>query len=87
MYLVSVNTGDWVEGSNTEIRVEFDDEAKTDAENGSNPGEKLLDKCFWRLVYERWGEVQGTSVSFKVDRQNLPGLIERLRAAEIETKI
>ncbi|MGA2277432.1 MAG: hypothetical protein ABSG00_07500 [Terracidiphilus sp.] len=87
MYLVSVNTGDWVEGSNTEIRVEFDDEAKADAENGSNPGEKLLDKCFWRLVYERWEEVQGASVSFRVDRRVLLGLIERLRVAEAETKI
>ncbi|MGD0903574.1 MAG: hypothetical protein ABR924_11605 [Terracidiphilus sp.] len=85
MHVVSTNTGLWIEGSNTEIRVEFEEEAKAEAEKLSGPGEKLLDKCFWRLVHEHWDEVRGASVEFKVDRRDLLGLIERLRLANAET--
>ncbi|HEV2277295.1 MAG TPA: hypothetical protein VGS02_03895 [Acidobacteriaceae bacterium] len=79
-----MNTSGWIEGSNTEIRVEFDDDAWAEAEGWSGPGEKIVEKCFWRLVWERWDEVSGESVRFRVSRSDLLGLVERLQAANNE---
>jgi hypothetical protein len=31
MHVVTANTGDWIVGTSTEIRVEFDDEATSEA--------------------------------------------------------
>ena len=84
MHVVTTNTSGWIEGSNTEIRVEFEDEAKAEAERWSGPGENMVEKCFWRLVHERWEEVKGTTVSFRVDKQDVLGLVQRLRLANAE---
>jgi len=81
MYWISVNTSEWV-GGDTEIRVGFTDEATAEAERWSSPGEKLISRCFWRLLYERWDEVQGESVTFHVDLPTIKGLISRLPAFE-----
>jgi hypothetical protein len=84
MYVVTTNKGSWVEGSNTDIRVEFEDDAKAEAEKWSGPGENMLEKCVWRLLYERRDDVRGTAVSFRLNRQDVLGLIERLRIANAE---
>ena len=80
MYVITTNTSGWVKGSNTDIRVEFEDDAKAEAEIWSGPGENMLEKCVWRLLHERWIEVQGASVTFRLNRQGVSGLIERLEA-------
>jgi two-component sensor histidine kinase len=85
MHVVTTNTGEWVEGSSTEIRVEFDDEARAETEKWSGSGENMLEKCFWRLVHERWDEVHGPSVEFRLNRRDVLGLIERLRVANAKT--
>ncbi len=85
MYVISTNTGKWIEGSNTEVTVEFDDEARAEAEKWSGPGENMLEKCFWRLLHDRWNEIDGTSVRFTVSRRDLLELIEKLRIANAET--
>ncbi len=84
MHVVSTNTSRWIEGSNTEIRVEFEDDARAEAEKWNGPGENMLEKCFWRLLSERWNEISGESVRFKVSRDEVLGLIERLRIANDE---
>ena len=85
MYVLTTNTGKWIEGSNTEVVVEFDDEAKAEAEKWNGPGENMLEKCFWRLLHDRWDEIGGTSVRFRVSRRDVLELIERLRVANAET--
>lgn len=85
MHVISVNTGEWIEGSNTEVFVEFEDDARAEAEKWSGPGENMLEKCFWRLLHERRAEVHGTSVRFRVSRRDVLGLIENLRIANAET--
>ena len=85
MYIVTTNTSAWIDGSNTEIRVEFEDDAKAEAERWSGPGENMLEKCVWRLLFERRDEVQGASVSFRLNRQEVLGLVERLRTAKSES--
>ena len=85
MYVVTTNTSGWIKGSNTEIRVEFEDDAKAEAERWNGPGENILEKCVWRLLYERRDEVQGTSVSFRLNKQEVLGLVERLRIANCES--
>jgi len=80
MHVVTTNTGGWIEGSNTEVRVEFEDEAKAEAERWSGPGENMVDGCVWRLLHERWDEVTGASVSFRLNRQDVLGLIDRLKS-------
>jgi hypothetical protein len=82
MHWITVNTSGWVEDGHTEIRVGFTDEAKAEAERWSGPSEKLIERCFWRLVSERWSEIQGTSVTFEVDLPTIQGLISRLAAIE-----
>ena len=85
MYVVTTNASGWIEGSNTNIRVEFEDDAKAEAEKWSGPGENMLEKCVWRLLYERRHEVQGALVSFRLSRQEVLELIERLRIANSES--
>jgi hypothetical protein len=85
MHVVTANTGDWIEGTNTEIRVEFDDEATSEAARWSRPGEDMISKCFWRFVHEHWDEVRGACVSFTVGKREVQGLIARLRIANAET--
>ena len=85
MYAMTTNTSGWIEGSNTEIRVEFEDDAKAEAERWSGPGENMLEKCVWRLLYERRDEVQGASVRFRLSKQEVLGLVERLRIANSES--
>jgi len=85
MYAVTTNTSGWIEGSNTEIRVEFEDDAKAEAERWSGPGENMLEKCVWRLLYERRDEVQDASVRFRLSKQEVLGLVERLRIANSES--
>jgi len=85
VYIVTTNTSAWIDGSNTEIRVEFEDDAKAEAERWSGPGENMLEKCVWRLLFERRDEVQGASVSFRLNRQEVLGLVERLRTAKSES--
>jgi hypothetical protein len=82
MYWISVNTSSWVDGGHTEIRIGFTDEAKREADNWSTPNERLIDRCFWRLVSERWDEVAGDLVTFEVDLPTIKGLISRLPAFE-----
>jgi hypothetical protein len=84
MQVLSVNTSSWIDGSNTEIRVEFEDDAWAEAEKWNGPGEKMVERCFWRLVSERWDEISGDSVRFIVNRNEVLGLIERLRIANNE---
>ena len=84
MYVVSTNTGGWVEGTNTEIRIEFEDDAKAEADRWSGPAENMLEKCTWRVISERWDEVTGDSVTFRLSRPDVLGLIERLRQANLE---
>ena len=57
MYVVTTNTSGWIEGSNTEVRVEFEDEAKAETDKLWRLGENLLEKCVWRFLYERRDEV------------------------------
>jgi hypothetical protein len=85
MYVVTTNTSGWIEGSNTAIRVEFEDDARAEAEKWSGPRENMLDKCVWRLLYERSDEVRGSSVTFTLNRREVLGLIERLKAANSES--
>jgi len=85
MYVVTTNTSGWIKDSNTEIRVEFEDDAKAEAESWNGSGENMLEKCVWRLLYERRDEVQGISVSFRLNRQDVLGLVERLRIANSES--
>ena len=84
MYWITVNTSGWVEGGNTEVKVGFTDQAKAEAERWSGPNEKLVERCFWRLLSERWDEVQGESVTFEVDLSTIKGLISRLPADEAD---
>ncbi len=84
MYVVTTNTSGWIEGSNTEVRVEFEDEAKAETDKWCGLGENLLEKCVWRFLYERRDEVQGSSVVFKLNKRDVLGLIERLRTANAE---
>jgi hypothetical protein len=84
VYVITTNTGGWIEGSNTDVRVEFEDDAKVEAELWSGPGENMLEKCVWRLLFERRGEVCGNSVTFTLGRRDVLGLIDRLRAANSE---
>jgi hypothetical protein len=85
MHTVWINTGEWMKGSNTEVRLEFEDDAKLEAEKWSGPGEKMLDKCFWRFVYENRDKIRGDRVTFRLNKQDVLGLIERLRVANAET--
>ena len=85
MYVVSTNTGGWKKGSKTEIRIEFDDDAKLEAERWSGPAENMIDKCSWRLIYERRDEIEGDSVTFRLSKGDVLGLIEKLRLANSET--
>jgi hypothetical protein len=87
MYVITVNTNSWIEGSDTEIRLEFEDDARAEAEKWSGPSENMLEKCFWRLVHERWEEVRGASVRFKISRLDVLGLIERLRLVNAEKRV
>jgi hypothetical protein len=84
MYWINVNTSAWLEGGNTEIRVGFTDEAKAEAERLSSPAEKLIERCFWRLTFERRDEIHGDSVTFEVDLPMIQGLISRLPAFEAD---
>jgi hypothetical protein len=85
MYVVTTNTGGWVEGTNTEIRIEFDDDAKAEADKWSGPTKNMLEKCAWRVISERWDEVSGDSITIRLSRFDVLGLIERLRVANKET--
>jgi hypothetical protein len=85
MYVVRTNTSRWVEGSNTEVRVEFEDDAKAEAESWNGPGEDMISKCFWRLLHERWEDVHGDSVTFVLSKRDVQGLVERLRFANSES--
>jgi len=85
MYVVTTNTGGWVEGTNTEIRIEFDDDAKAEADKWSGPSENMLEKCAWRVISERWDGVSGDSITIRLGRSDVLGLIERLRVANKET--
>jgi len=85
MHIVSTNTSGWIEGSNTEIRVEFEDDAKVEAEKWSGPGQNMLEKCVWRLLHERWEEVRGEQVVFVVSKRDVQGLLKRLRIANSES--
>ncbi len=82
MYWINVNTSDWVDGGNTEIRVGFTNNARAEANKWSSPGEKLIERCFWRLVHERWSVIKGDTVMFEVDLETMRGLISRLPAFE-----
>ena len=85
MYVVTTNTNGWIKDSNTSIRVEFEDDAKVEAERWSGPGENMVDKCVWRLLHERRDEVRGPSVTFSLNRRDVVGLIDRLRVANSES--
>jgi hypothetical protein len=78
MYVITTNTSRCIEGTNTEIRVEFEEDARVEAEKWNGPDESMLSRCFWRLLYERWDEVRGDSVSFRLNKQDVLGLVERL---------
>jgi hypothetical protein len=84
MYWLSVNTSGWVDGGHTEIRIGFTEEAKAEAELWSTPDEKLIERCFWRLVSERWDEIFGDSVTFEVDLPTMQRLISSLPAFEVD---
>ena len=84
MYVVTTNTSSWVEGTNTEVRIEFEDDAKAEAEKWNGPGESMLEKCVWRLLYEQRNEIHGVAVSFRLNKRDVMGLIERLRIANAE---
>jgi hypothetical protein len=85
MYVITTNTSGWIEGSNTAIRLEFEDGAKSEAEKWSGPGENMLEKCVWRLLYERRDEVCGPSVTFTLSKREVLGLIDRIRIANSES--
>ena len=85
MYVVTTKTSDWKKGPNTEIRVEFEDDAKAEVDIWSGPGEKMLEKCVWRFLYEHLDDLEGASVTFRLSRQDVLGLIERLRIANDES--
>jgi hypothetical protein len=72
-------------GTTTEIRIEFDDDAKSEAEKWNGPGENVLEKCYWRSVFEHIEECIGPSVTFRVSRADIFGLIERLKLANSES--
>ena len=84
MHVVTTNTGGWIQGSNTEIRVEFEDDAKSEADRWSGPGENMLEKCVWRFISEMRDEVHGPSVVFRLGKSDVLGLIERIRIANAE---
>ena len=46
MYLLSSTMRHTEDGSLTEIRIEFDDDAKAEAEKWSRPSENMLEKCY-----------------------------------------
>jgi hypothetical protein len=84
MYAITTSSEGWINRSSTKIRVEFDDDAKAEADQWSGPCENMLEKCVWRLLFERRDEVLGEFVRFKVTRDEVLGLIERLRIANNE---
>jgi len=84
MYVVTTNTNGWKKGPNTEIRVEFEDDAKAEADRWSGPGENMLEKCVWRFLREHLDELEGASVVFRLCKQDVLGLVERLRTANAE---
>jgi hypothetical protein len=85
MYVLSSTMEHPEDGSATEIRIEFDDDAKAEAERGSGPGENMLEKCYWRSIYEHVDECRGPSVTFRLRQADVRGLIERLRIANPES--
>jgi hypothetical protein len=84
MYVVTTNSGSWIQDSNTEIRVEFEDDAKAEADRWSGPGESMVEKCVWRFLYENRDEVHGSSVVFRLSKRDVLELIDRLRIANAE---
>ncbi len=85
MYVVTTKTSDWKSGPNTDIRVEFEDDAKAEAEKWGGPGENMLEKCVWRFLSEHLDELEGASATFRLRKQDVLGLIERLRIANSES--
>jgi hypothetical protein len=82
MYVLSVNTSKWLEGTNCEIRVEFEDDARLEAEKWSGPAENMIERCFWRLVYLKEAEIRGESVTFRLDRQAVLRLVQELHEGD-----
>ena len=72
------------DGTTTEVRIEFEDDAKVEAERWNGPGENMVEKCYWRSVYEHIDECTGPFVTFRLKLADIQGLIERLRSANAE---
>ena len=85
MYVLTTKTSGWKEGPNTDVRVEFEDEAKAEADKWSGPGENMLEKCVWRFLSEHLDDLEGASVTFRLNQQDVLGLVERLRTANSES--
>ncbi|HEV2134804.1 MAG TPA: hypothetical protein VGR47_11170 [Terracidiphilus sp.] len=84
MYVLSSTMQHPEDGTTTEIRIEFEDDAKLEAERWSGPGENMVEKCYWRSVYEHIDECIGPSVTFRLKLADIQGLIERLRSVNAE---
>ena len=81
MYVITTTTTDY----KTAIRVEFDDDAKQEAVRASRPGENMLERCCWRLIYNRDEQVKQAkedSVTLTVDRLEVLELIWQLREVD-----
>ena len=44
----------------------------------------MVEKCYWRSVYEHIDECIGPSVTFRLKLADVQGLIERLGSAKAE---
>ena len=75
MYVITTSASGWLKDLHTEIRIEFDDDAKDEAIRCSKPGESMLEQCCWRLIHNRMDEVQGEAVTFTVSRADVVELI------------
>jgi hypothetical protein len=78
VYVITTTSTDYL----TAIRIEFDDDAKEEAVRSSKLGESMLERCCWRLIYNRRDEVSGDSVTFSVSRKDVIELIWQLREVD-----
>jgi hypothetical protein len=89
LYVITTTTTD----DKTAIRIEFDDDARQEAIRASRPGESMLERCCWRLIYNRDEEIEQAkddSVTLRVDRSEASELYLAVagsrRAVELTSK-
>lgn len=69
------------DGTVTEIKVHISPEARRAAERETGDPEKMIESCFWRLIYlkSESKEVKGNNVEFTIDEPTILELISDLR--------